>query len=107
MPKILDNGTFRVYIYANDDNPHHLPHCHVYGDGDDHASVVSLPDLVVIVGAALPRAARRYLRANVDVLVAAWRRLPSAMRSAARPRAGNRTRSTSTSGAGWRASRSR
>jgi hypothetical protein len=29
MPKILDNGKFRVYIYANDDNPHHLPHCHV------------------------------------------------------------------------------
>lgn len=30
MPKILDNGKFRVYVYANDDNPHHLPHCHVY-----------------------------------------------------------------------------
>jgi hypothetical protein len=54
MPKILDNGTFWVYIYANDDNPHHLPHCHVYWDRDDHASVVSLPDLVVIVGEALP-----------------------------------------------------
>ena len=75
MPKILDNGKFRVYVYANDDNPHHLPHCHVYWDGDDHASVVSLPDLVVIVGDTLPRAARRYLRANVDVLMAAWRRL--------------------------------
>jgi hypothetical protein len=73
MPKILDNGTFRVYIYANDDNPHHLPH--VYWDGDDQASVVSLPDIGVIAGAALPRAARRFLRANVDVLVAAWRRL--------------------------------
>ena len=45
MPKILDSGKFRVYIYANDDNPHHLPHCHVYWDGNDHASVVSLPDL--------------------------------------------------------------
>ena len=20
MPKVLDNGTFRVYVYANDDN---------------------------------------------------------------------------------------
>jgi hypothetical protein len=39
MPKILDNGKFRVYVYANDDNPHHLPHCHVYWDGDDRASV--------------------------------------------------------------------
>jgi hypothetical protein len=75
MPKILDNGKFRVYVYANDDNPHHLPHCHVYWNGDDHASVVSLPDLVVIAGEALPRAARRYLRANVDVLMAAWQRL--------------------------------
>jgi len=75
MPKILDNGTFRVYVYANDDNPHHLPHCHVYWDANNRASVVSLPDLVVIVGDALPRPARRYLRANVDVLMAAWRRL--------------------------------
>jgi hypothetical protein len=24
MPKILDNGRFRVYVYANDDNRHHL-----------------------------------------------------------------------------------
>jgi hypothetical protein len=75
MPKVLDNGTYRVYVYANDDNPHHLPHCHVYWDGNDHASVVSLPDLVVIAGEALPRAARRFLRANVDLLLAAWQRL--------------------------------
>ncbi len=71
MPKILDNGKFRVYVYANDDNPHH----HVYWDGDDRASMASLPDLAVIAGEALPRAARRYLRANVAVLMAAWRRL--------------------------------
>jgi Domain of unknown function (DUF4160) len=69
MPKILDNGTYRVYIYANDDNPHHLPHCHVYWDGRDHASVVSLPDLVEIIGDRLPRAARRLLEENVDVLM--------------------------------------
>jgi hypothetical protein len=25
MPKILDIGKFRVYVYANDDNRHHLP----------------------------------------------------------------------------------
>lgn len=75
MPKILDNGTFQVYVYANDDNPHHLPHCHVYWDGDDHASVVSLPDLIELVGDALPRLARRYLQANVDDLMAAWRQL--------------------------------
>jgi hypothetical protein len=75
MPKILDNGKFRVYVYANDINPHHLPHRHVYWDGNDHSSVVSLPDLIVIVGEPLPRSARRYLRANIDVLLAAWRRL--------------------------------
>ncbi|MBI3821726.1 MAG: DUF4160 domain-containing protein [Planctomycetes bacterium] len=75
MPKILDNGRFRVYIYANDDNPHHLPHCHVYWDGDDKASVVSLPDLAVIAGDDLPKAARRFLQANVSILMAAWRRL--------------------------------
>lgn len=75
MPKILDNGTYRAYVYANDDNPHHLPHCHVYWNGDDRASVVSLPDLGVIVGDALPRALRHLLQANVDDLMAAWRRL--------------------------------
>jgi hypothetical protein len=61
--------------FANDTNPHHLPHCHVYWNGDDHASVVSLPDLVVIVGDALPRAARKVLQENVDRLVAEWDRL--------------------------------
>jgi hypothetical protein len=75
MPKILDNGIYRVYVYANDNNPHHLPHCHVYWDGNDHASVVSLPDLVEIVGDPLPRAARRLLQENVDVLMEAWERL--------------------------------
>lgn len=75
MPKILDNGRFRAYIYANDANPHHLPHCHVYWNGSDHASVVSLPDLAVIAGENISRAARRYLQANLDVLMAAWRRL--------------------------------
>ena len=75
MPKILDNGKYRVYVYANDDNPHHLPHCHVYWDGSDRASVVGIPDLVVIVGDPLPRTARRLLRDNMDLLLAAWRRL--------------------------------
>ena len=75
MPKILDNGRFRVYVYANDNNPHHLPHCHVYWDGDEHASVVSLPGLTEIAGDSLPRSARRYLQAKVDILVEAWQRL--------------------------------
>ena len=75
MPKILDNGRFRVYVYAKDVNPHHLPHCHVYWYGDEHASVVGLPDLDVIAGDSLPRAARKYLRDNVEALMAAWRRL--------------------------------
>jgi hypothetical protein len=72
MPKVLDNGTYRVYIYANDTNPHHLPHCHVYWNGDERASVVSLPDLTVIVGDMLPKAARRLLANNVTLLVAQW-----------------------------------
>ena len=74
MPKILDNGRFRVYVYANDDNPHHLPHCHVYWDGFDRAGVVSLPDLGVIVGDTLPRAARRLLRDRIAIDPAPLRR---------------------------------
>ena len=72
MPKVLDQGPYRVYVYPNDDNPHHLPHCHVYWNGDDRASVVSLPDLTVIAGDALPRDARRLLAANVDLLSSKW-----------------------------------
>jgi hypothetical protein len=75
MPRVLDDGTYRVCIYANDDNPHHLPHCHVYWNGDDHASVVSLPDLGVIVGDALPRRARALLADNVAMLLAQWHAL--------------------------------
>ena len=75
MPKVLDDGTYRVYIYSNDNNPHHLPHCHVYWDGFDRASVVSLPDLHVIVGDALPRVVRRLLANNVALLVAQWHAL--------------------------------
>ncbi len=75
MPKVLDNGTFHVYVYSNDDNPHHLPHCHVYWDGHDGSSVVSLPDLGLLVGDKLPRKARRFLQANVEDLTGAWNRL--------------------------------
>ena len=75
MPKVLDDGTYRVYVYAHDSNPHHLPHCHVYWDGNDRASVVSLPDLDLIAGDPLPRAARRLLVANLALLLAQWHAL--------------------------------
>ena len=75
MPKVLDNGTFHIYVYPNDANPHHLPHCHVYWDGFDRASVVSLPDLGILVGEPLPRKARRFVRDNMDALVAAWNQM--------------------------------
>ena len=75
MPKILDDGRYRVYVYANDSSPHHLPHCHVYWDGDARSSVVSLPDLGLIVGDRLPRAARKLLLANVALLLARWHAL--------------------------------
>jgi len=75
MPKVLDDGTHQVYVFGNDSNPHHLPHCHVYWDGHDCSSVVSIPDLSLIVGDRLPRAARRLLAANVPLLLAQWHAL--------------------------------
>ena len=75
MPKMLDDGKYRVYIYANDSNPHHLPHCHVYWSGLEYASVVSLPGLQVIVGDPLPRSAARLLADNVALLMAHWHAL--------------------------------
>ena len=75
MPKVLDDGTYRVYVYANDSSPHHLSHCRVYWEGDERSSVVSLPDLGLIAGDRLLRAGRKLLVANVALLLAQWHAL--------------------------------
>ena len=47
MPRIVGDGTFEVYVYANDHNP---PHCHLYWDGGDEDAMIDLRNLQVLFG---------------------------------------------------------
>ncbi len=71
MPCIVRDGTYRVYVYANDHNP---PHCHVFWDGYKVA-VVNLLPVSHSQGDRLPRRGVELVRANVDELLAAWQEL--------------------------------
>lgn len=72
--KVLDDGRFRVYVYREVGQLHHLPHCNVrWTDG---TSQVSLDDLIeVLAGDPLPRRARRLLRDGIEAVRAAWNQL--------------------------------
>jgi len=68
--KVAERGGFRVYVYREVGQPHHLPHCNVrWADGDTQ---VELPTLREIVGTPLPRAARRLLEDEREAIIAAW-----------------------------------
>lgn len=71
MPCIVRDGTFNVYVYAND---HPLPHCHAFWAGDQEA-LVDLGSLTQTQGVRLPRAGMALIRAHVGELSAAWDRL--------------------------------
>ncbi len=62
-----------MYVYAERGQPHHLPHCNVrWPDGN---AQVSLPDLVLLAGAPLPREAHALLVQHLDAIVATWNAL--------------------------------
>lgn len=70
MVKVAQRGRYSVYIYAEEGNRHHLPHCHVrWSDG--YASV-QLGRVRVIEGDSLPRAARELIDEHYDQLVDTW-----------------------------------
>jgi hypothetical protein len=72
MPAVLRFGRYTVYIYAEDTDRHHLPHCHVrWADG---SAVVALTGMLVLAG-NLPRATRTVLREHAAELVTEWNRL--------------------------------
>ncbi|MHB8576854.1 MAG: DUF4160 domain-containing protein [Dehalococcoidia bacterium] len=72
MPCVLRFGPFKVYIYGQDTDRHHLPHCHVLGPGSNAS--VSLVTLMALEG-ELARAARDILREHRAELIAEWNRL--------------------------------
>ncbi|HZQ35522.1 MAG TPA: DUF4160 domain-containing protein [Dehalococcoidia bacterium] len=71
MPAVLRFGPYMVYIYADDTDRHHLPHCHVRRAGD--TAVVELRQMQVIGGVVTQRVLT-YLREHRAELVAAWNR---------------------------------
>jgi hypothetical protein len=71
--KVVERGRFRVYVYEEIDERHHLPHCHVFWA--DGRSVVRLDRLELLAGRPLPRAARELLQEYQDDLLDAWARI--------------------------------
>lgn len=68
--RVLQRGRFRVYVYPEEGEPHHKPHCNVrWSDGD---AQVELPTLDPIVGDPLPREARDLIFEGRAALIAAW-----------------------------------
>lgn len=55
MVRVVVQGRFRVDVYAEGGQPHHLPHCNVRWPGGDVQ--VSLHDMMVLAGDPLPREA--------------------------------------------------
>jgi len=66
----LAYGKFSVWVYAEADQPHKLPHCHVkWSDGD---TVVALPTLLRIAGTELPARAPKLLEDHLEEICKAW-----------------------------------
>ena len=73
MVRVVVQGRFRVYVYAEGGQPHHLPHCNVrWPDGE---AQVSLRTLLLLEGDPLPREARMILARHRLELIAAWNSL--------------------------------
>lgn len=70
MVRVVVQGRFRVYVYAEGGQPHHLPHCNVrWPDGE---AQVSLRTLSVLAGDPLPREAHLLLARHRAEIAAAW-----------------------------------
>ncbi len=72
--RVLEIDGYRVYIYPNDCQQHHLAHCHVRRKNEED-TVVSLPELKVIVGHGINRKIRQFLMDHLDYLCNKWEEL--------------------------------
>ena len=73
MVRVLQFGSFKVYIYPETGGRHHEPHCHVYWP--DGICSVGLNDMQVLGGIEVPRNVRAFLELHQAELWEAWRRL--------------------------------
>ena len=69
MPCIVRDGSFSVYVYANDHAP---PHCHVLWEAGEKVAVVNLNSLSLIAGHRVPQAGMRLVRNHRAELLDAW-----------------------------------
>lgn len=71
--KVAERQGFRVYVYREVGQPHHLPHCNVrWSDGDTQ---IELPTLRRIIGSPLPKVALELLGDELESIVASWNAL--------------------------------
>lgn len=71
--RVVNRGSFSVYVYREVGQPHHLPHCHIrWARGD---TVVALPLLTVLAGPLLPRSERQLLLDQLEEICAWWDKL--------------------------------
>ena len=71
--RVARRGRFSVYVYDEQGERHHLPHCHVrWSDGEAR---VALPTLEVLAGGPLPAGARKLVEDYAAAIADAWDRL--------------------------------
>jgi len=68
--KVLESGKFKVYVYDERGQPHHLAHCHILWEGKE--TVVVLPALKVLAGEPLPKAGRELLNEHLGEIIEVW-----------------------------------
>ena len=73
MVRVVSRGPYSVYVYMEEDQPHHLAHCEVRWPG--HSTQVDLEELDVIVGEPIPRRALEVVRDHLEEIRAIWNRL--------------------------------
>ncbi len=72
MVRVVTQGRYRVYVYAEVGGQHHAPHCHV--EWADGSCVVDLDTLAVLRGQAI-RTAVDLVRDHIGAIRAAWDQL--------------------------------
>ncbi len=72
MVRVVTQGRYRVYVYAEVGGQRHAPHCHV--EWADGSCVIDLDTLVVLRG-QVSRTAVDLVRDHLGALRAAWDQL--------------------------------
>ena len=74
MPRVVSDGTFTIYVFADDHNP---PHCHTVWDGAQKATSIDLRTLQPMCGDKLPKKARKLIANFATEIRKEWNRLNS------------------------------